>query len=131
MEKYLTKEMLDYYAVHRKLKNDPRITKVGRFLRCSCIDELPQLFNVIKGEMSLIGPRPMLQDEVIDYGSAFNTYISIRPGITGLWQVQNKQSYMMSTRAISDMQYCRDMSLKSDLRIFYGTVKVMFMRKGA
>jgi len=78
-----------------KLKNDPRITRIGRMLRVTSFDELPQLFNVLKGDMSLVGPRPIVAKEVARYGSAFHDYASCRPGITGAWQVSGRKQHRL------------------------------------
>src|SRR5581483_7713836 len=83
-------ELREEWMRDRKLKNDPRITRVGKFLRRTSLDELPQLWNVIKGEMSLVGPRPIVNEEIRSYDSAFDLYTQVLPGITGLWQVSGR-----------------------------------------
>lgn len=131
LEDHLSSELLEYYRFHRKLENDPRITKQGAFLRKMSLDELPQLFNILRGDMSIIGPRPMLPEEVIQYGSDYATYITMRPGLTGLWQVKSRHRTEMSERAKADREYFDRFGLRADFRIFCDTVKVVLLGKGA
>jgi len=114
-----------------KLRNDPRITRIGRFLRKSSLDELPQLFNVLKGEMSLVGPRPIVAEEVERYGSAFHDYTSCRPGITGLWQVSGRNDMDYVTRVALDREYARGWSLRGDIAILVRTALVVVRGRGA
>lgn len=114
-----------------KLKRDPRITPVGRFLRTTSLDELPQLFNVVKGEMSLVGPRPIVADEVRRYGAAYHDYTRCRPGITGIWQVSGRSDVDYGGRVRLDQQYARGWSLGTDLKVLWKTVFVVLQRKGA
>ncbi|APG48207.1 Sugar transferase involved in lipopolysaccharide synthesis [Phaeobacter porticola] len=113
----------------QKLKNDPRITPVGRFLRTTSLDELPQLWNVLMGQMSLVGPRPMMPDQLPLYGDA-TAYFDLKPGITGLWQVslRNESSFAMRCRA--DASYQRDLSLRADLGLLWRTVGVVLRGTG-
>lgn len=108
-----------------KMKNDPRITKVGRIIRKTSIDELPQLFNVLKGEMSLVGPRPPLQNEVIDYGKWHNLRLSVKPGITGLWQVSGRNNIGFDEMVSLDLKYIRERSFIYDLKIILKTIPVL------
>jgi exopolysaccharide production protein ExoY len=110
------------WAEIRKLKNDPRITFLGRILRKSSLDELPQLFNVLRGEMSCVGPRPIVADELSRYEGFAADYLAARPGITGLWQVTGRSSTDYSSRVALDSQYVRNWSLWSDLVILSRTV---------
>lgn len=121
------------YVQHNfKLDDDPRITLVGRFLRRSSLDELPQLFNVLKGEMSLVGPRPLLEREIGDYGAAaFEEYIRVRPGITGLWQISGRSNTSFAERVELDRKYVRRQSLLVDLAILVQTIPVVLRREGA
>ena len=117
----------------RKLINDPRITKIGKFLRFTKLDELPQIFNVLKGDMSFIGPRPIVKSEIKKYGKDFEIAFSIKPGISGLWQVSdiNKLSYRQ--RVELDIFYARKINILLDFRIFIKTIIVILFpfNKGA
>lgn len=113
----------------QKLKNDPRITRVGAFLRATSLDELPQLWNVLTGEMSLIGPRPMMPDQLEMYGDP-QAYFALRPGITGLWQVSARNNSRFTYRNEVDGAYRRNISLPMDLTILFKTVGVVLRRTG-
>lgn len=108
----------------QKLKNDPRITRVGRALRMSSMDELPQLWNVFTGDMSLVGPRPMLPEQLPLYGDA-SAYFAVKPGITGLWQVSSRNESSFASRAQADADYLRSMGLQLDLTLIWRTVGVV------
>ena len=108
-----------------KVTEDPRVTRVGRFLRKYSVDELPQLLNVLRGEMSLVGPRPCTPDQVRFYGAAFYDYCIVRPGITGLWQVSGRNRLSYAERVRLDAEYIRTWSLQLDIRIFCRTVAVV------
>jgi exopolysaccharide production protein ExoY len=114
-----------------KLRNDPRVTPLGRFLRKSSLDELPQLFSVITGEMSLIGPRPIVAEEIPRYGAGFSDYAACRPGLTGLWQVSGRNDVDYAERVAIDSRYARNWSLAGDLSILVRTVGVVLRRSGA
>jgi exopolysaccharide production protein ExoY len=114
-----------------KLKNDPRITRIGAFLRKSSLDELPQLFNVLRGEMSLVGPRPIVNDEVSRYGRYFAHYSRVRPGITGLWQVSGRSNTTYRRRVALDVAYSRSQSLSLNLRILMMTVPSVLSADGS
>jgi lipopolysaccharide/colanic/teichoic acid biosynthesis glycosyltransferase len=116
---------------YQKLTTDPRITRIGRFLRSSSLDELPQLLNVIAGEMSLVGPRPIVQSEVPRYGRYFRDYCSVRPGITGLWQVLGRSRVTYRRRVAMDVLYVRRRSVLLNAKILLATVPAVLMRKGA
>lgn len=105
------------WQLNFKLENDPRITRVGRFLRKSSLDELPQLFNVFCGQMSFVGPRPIVRDELRRYGLPQHLYMSMRPGVTGLWQVSGRNDVAYDQRVAMDVQYARNVSLTEDVRI--------------
>ncbi|HEU5047103.1 MAG TPA: undecaprenyl-phosphate galactose phosphotransferase WbaP [Rickettsiales bacterium] len=115
----------------RKLQNDPRITKVGRFLRRSSLDELPQLFNVLRGDMSLVGPRPIVTDEVHHYDGDIAHYYRVRPGITGLWQVSGRNDVSYQQRVHMDSWYVRNWSLWHDIAILCKTFPALLSRSGA
>ncbi|WP_353860443.1 sugar transferase [Azospirillum formosense] len=115
----------------RKLRNDPRITWIGRFLRRTSLDELPQLFNVLTGDMSLVGPRPIVQEEVARYHVCFPFYTRCRPGLTGLWQVSGRNDVDYGRRVQLDTAYLLGWSFWGDIRILLRTVGVMLSGKGA
>jgi Undecaprenyl-phosphate galactose phosphotransferase WbaP len=114
-----------------KLKNDPRITWIGKFIRKTSLDELPQLFNVLHGEMSLVGPRPIVNAEIAKYGDVWPLYKMVTPGITGLWQVNGRNNTTYQERLEFDDYYVRNWSLWFDLYIMMCTVKVVAFREGA
>ncbi len=114
-----------------KLRNDPRITPLGRFLRRSCLDELPQLVNVLRGEMSLVGPRPITAAEATRYGRHFPVYCSLKPGITGLWQVMRQDQTSYRRRVAFDLAYARSRSLALNLAILLLTVPSVLRGQGA
>ena len=109
-----------------KLKNDPRITNIGKFLRKTSLDEIPQFLNVIKMEMSIIGPRPIVKKEIQKYGKSYIKVISIKPGITGLWQVSGRNNLSYKRRVILDCLYVDNVSPLLDLRIIIRTFGVIF-----
>ena len=114
-----------------KLKNDPRITPIGNFLRKTSLDELPQLWNVLKGEMSLVGPRPIVDAELERYGNQVDHYLKAKPGITGLWQISGRNDITYDTRVYLDAWYVKNWSLFNDIVILLRTVKVILKRDGA
>jgi exopolysaccharide production protein ExoY len=114
-----------------KLTDDPRITAIGRFLRRTSLDELPQLFNVLRGEMALVGPRPITVAELAKYGGARWHYFSVPPGLTGLWQVSGRSTMTYPERVALDCNYVERRSLLLDTVILLKTVKVVVMREGA
>jgi exopolysaccharide production protein ExoY len=114
-----------------KLSNDPRVTRTGRFLRRSSLDELPQLFNVLKGEMRLVGPRPITAQELRRYGSARWHYLSVTPGVTGLWQVSGRNELTYAERVELDRYYVDNRSLLLDASILCRTVLVVTTGRGA
>lgn len=114
-----------------KLKKDPRITGIGQFLRQSSLDELPQLFNVLRGEMSLVGPRPIVSDEVKRYRHYFRDYCEVRPGITGLWQVGGRNDVSYRRRVAMDVAYVRSHSFKLNLKILLMTVPSVLKQQGS
>lgn len=114
-----------------KLRDDPRVTPVGRFLRVTSLDELPQLFNVLAGDMSLVGPRPIVADEVKRYGAAFHDYARCRPGITGMWQISGRNNVDYRQRVQLDQNYARNWSLAADVLVLLRTPAAVFRRRGA
>lgn len=115
----------------QKLRNDPRITRIGKFLRETSIDELPQLINVIRGDMSLVGPRPIVKAEAARYAGEIGAYVSARPGITGLWQVSGRSDVDYERRVELDTRYVTNCSLFNDIKILFKTVSVVFSRAGS
>ena len=115
----------------RKLTHDPRITGIGRFMRKSSLDELPQLWNVICGEMSLVGPRPIVQAEVPRYGRYIADYMTARPGISGLWQISGRNDVSYRRRVALDVAFARSQSLKLYLRILILTVPAVVFQRGS
>lgn len=119
------------YKLNKKLKNDPRITKLGAFLRKTSIDELPQLINVLKGDMSLVGPRPYLPREIDDMGNYYDTIIESKPGITGLWQVSGRSNTTFEDRLEFDMEYNENKGFFYDMGLLTKTVGVVLNKDGA
>lgn len=131
-------EMLDRNPEHarewaqkRKIRNDPRVTRVGRLLRKLSLDELPQFWNVLRGDMSMVGPRPIVAEEISRYGAAFATYTQVRPGVTGLWQVSGRNDMQYNRRVELDCYYIRNRTAAMDLKILVKTVYVMLRGRGA
>ncbi|EPN9866394.1 undecaprenyl-phosphate galactose phosphotransferase WbaP, partial [Klebsiella pneumoniae] len=114
-----------------KLKNDPRITKIGKFLRRTSLDELPQLFNVLKGDMSLVGPRPIITAELERYNEEVDYYLLSKPGMTGLWQVSGRSDVDYETRVYLDAWYVKNWSMWNDVAILFKTIGVVLKRDGA
>lgn len=114
------------WEIARKLRKDPRTTLLTRFLRRYSIDELPQLFNVLRGDMSIVGPRPLATDEAHFYAERFSIYCSMRPGITGLWTVSGRNEVTFLRRVELDCEYARMRSLRSDIWIIFRTIPVVF-----
>src|SRR5690606_5975025 len=115
----------------RKLKNDPRVTPVGAVLRKLSLDELPQFLNILAGEMSIVGPRPVVQEELERYGSAAVFYLKSRPGLTGLWQVSGRNDVSYATRVAFDRYYVENWSLAQDIRIIAKTVPAVCLSRGS
>lgn len=121
--------MLEWHA-SRKLRNDPRITPLGKVLRETSLDELPQLINILRGDMSLVGPRPIVADEIARYGGSIAYYKSVRPGLTGLWQCSGRNDVSYEQRVMLDRQYVRTWSLVGDMRIILRTVPAVLNLRG-
>ena len=114
-----------------KLRNDPRVTRVGAFLRKTSLDELPQLLNVLRGDMSMVGPRPIVEAEVSKYGHRFRDYCAVKPGITGLWQVSGRSDTSYRTRVALDCVYARRRNVGLDAYIIACTVPAVLARRGS
>ena len=120
-----SQETNDEWLAAHKIRNDPRVTRVGQFFRRYSLDELPQLFNVLAGHMSVVGPRPIVSAEIHRYGLKFADYCSVKPGLTGLWQVSGRHALAYSVRVDLDSAYARSKSLSADLLILVRTVPVV------
>jgi exopolysaccharide production protein ExoY len=134
-EKLKSNELLyqKYMANNYKLEpeEDPRITKVGQFLRKTSLDELPQLINVLKGEMSLVGPRPVVEEELLEYGGKSGEFLSVKPGVTGYWQVSGRSEIGYPERVDLELFYVYNQSYTFDLKILFKTVWIVLTKKGA
>jgi exopolysaccharide production protein ExoY len=119
------------WAATHKLRNDPRVTAIGAILRKSSLDELPQLFNVLKGEMSIIGPRPVTDEELEKYAGSVNAYLACRPGITGLWQVSGRSTTTYSKRIACDTFYASNWSMALDAKILIVTLPALLATDAA
>lgn len=133
LEDMLTPEELEEYKKNFKLEHDPRITKVGAFLRKTSLDELPQLFNILSGTLSLVGPRPVLQEETELYGDKRELLLSCKPGLTGLWQARGRSNvtYEDGRRQALELQYVSQRSLWLDIKILFWTVGAVVRMDGA
>ena len=119
------------YKINKKLKNDPRVTSVGKILRVTSLDELPQFINIFKGEMSLIGNRPYLPREKEDMGSYYNDIIKTKPGLSGLWQVMGRSNTTFEERLKLEQYYSNNFGFRIDIKIFFKTFGVVLKHKGA
>jgi exopolysaccharide production protein ExoY len=119
------------WAANRKLRYDPRVTAIGAILRKSSLDELPQLFNVLKGDMSIVGPRPVTEEELVRYSSAVSAYLACRPGITGLWQVSGRSTTTYNKRIACDTFYVRNWSMALDAKIVIVTIPALLVSDSA
>lgn len=119
------------WALNQKLRDDPRITRIGAVLRKSSLDELPQLINVLRGEMSLVGPRPIVTDEIERYGRYFSHYCRVRPGITGLWQVSGRSDVSYRRRVAFDVVYTRSYSVALNTKILLFTIPCVLRQRGS
>lgn len=133
LKQYLSSnpQAAEEWKATQKLQNDPRVTRFGKFLRCTSIDELPQLINVLKGDMSLVGPRPIVRDEIAHYNHDILHYYRVRPGVTGLWQVSGRSDVSYAQRVQMDSWYVRNWSLWHDIAILCKTIPAVFKRSGA
>lgn len=119
------------WAQYQKLRNDPRVTTLGRILRKTSLDELPQLLNILRGEMSVIGPRPVTAQEMQRYGADVPFYTAVRPGVLGLWQVRGRNALTYKQRVAYDVEYVKTWSILQDLKIILMAIPVVLMGKGA
>lgn len=133
LKKYLAEneEARKEYKKYKKLKKDPRITKVGEFIRKTSIDEFPQFINVLKGDMSLVGPRPYLHREKDDMGDNYDIIVSVKPGLTGYWQVNGRSDKDFKERTEMDVAYVKDRTLWLDIKFLIKTALKIFVKEGA
>jgi Undecaprenyl-phosphate galactose phosphotransferase WbaP len=124
-------ELRDEWTENHKLRNDPRVSAIGRILRLTSLDELPQLWNVLRGEMSLVGPRPVVRAELLRYGRDASKYQAVKPGLTGLWQVKGRSDTTYRRRVAMDRFYVRNQSILLDIYILAVTPAAVFRRSGA
>lgn len=131
VEKYLTEEQLAAWKKERKVCDDPRVTRLGRFIRKTSLDELPQFINVLLGNISVIGPRPITYDELAEFGNDVALLLSVEPGITGAWQCgpRNEASFDNGRRQAIELSYVRDACVRLDATIFFSTFRAMFGRR--
>ena len=133
LSRYLERNpsLLAEWRATRKLKIDPRVTRVGRLLRRSSLDELPQFWNVLRGDMSMVGPRPIVEEETAKYGPALDLYLQVKPGLTGLWQVSGRNDTSYRQRTALDSAYIQNWTLWTDLAVLLKTVRVVLYGHGA
>lgn len=134
LKKYLeeNEEEAEYYKKYKKLKKDPRVTKAGKILRITSLDEWPQFFNILTGQMSLVGPRPYLPREKEDIGEiAYKEIIKVKPGLTGPWQIAGRSNLEFKDRVMLDLEYIPRASLLTDIKITLKTVKKVIKKEGA
>ena len=129
--KTFTPEQMKEFKENYKLANDPRITKVGNFLRKSSLDELPQLLNILKGDLSIIGPRPIIEEELERYGEKKSTFLSVTPGLTGYWAANGRSCTSYEDRIKMELYYVENISFKLDMKVFFKTVISVIKRQGA
>ena len=131
-ERYLSEEQLAQWRREQKVDNDPRVTRIGRLLRKTSLDELPQFLNVLIGDMSVVGPRPVTEEETYEFGADRDLALSVRPGITGLWQVtaRNEATWESGERQRLELEYVRNRSIGMDLRIVLATFGAVLKKTG-
>ncbi|MDM8271587.1 sugar transferase [Thermophilibacter provencensis] len=131
-ERYLSEEQLAQWRREQKVDNDPRVTRIGRLLRKTSLDELPQFLNVLIGDMSVVGPRPVTEEETYEFGADRDLALSVRPGITGLWQVtaRNDATWESGERQRLELEYVRNRSIGMDLRIVLATFGAVLKKTG-
>lgn len=129
--KQFTPEQMKEFRENFKLENDPRITKIGKFLRKTSLDELPQIINILKGEMSFIGPRPVIKDELENYGENKAKFLSVTPGLTGYWAANGRSNTSYEERMKLELYYIDNISFKMDVKVFIKTIFIVLKREGA
>lgn len=131
LKKYFSEDQMKEFNKNYKLENDPRITKIGKFLRRTSLDELPQLLNIIKGDLSIIGPRPVVEKEIEKYGIYKEKFLSVTPGLTGNWAANGRSCTSYEERIKLELDYIDNISLKMDIQVLFKTIITVFQRKGA
>lgn len=129
--KKFTPEQMKEFKENFKLENDPRVTKIGNFLRKTSLDELPQLFNILKDDISIIGPRPVIEEELEKYGMNKDKFLSVTPGLTGYWAANGRSDTTYEQRMEMELYYVDNISLKMDAKIFFKTILSVLKREGA
>lgn len=129
--KYFSSEQIKEFNENYKKKNDPRVTKIGKILRKSSLDELPQLINILKGDLSIIGPRPVVDNEIDKYGINKDKFLSVTPGLTGNWAANGRSCTSYEERMKLELEYIDNISLKMDIHVFLKTIIAVFQRTGA
>lgn len=130
-EKYFTPEQMKEYKKNYKLENDPRITRIGKLLRKTSLDELPQIINILKGDLSIIGPRPVVEEELEKYGEQKSKFLSVTPGLTGYWAANGRSDTTYEERIQMELYYVDNISLKMDIKIFFKTFISVLKKEGA
>lgn len=130
IEKF-TPEQQAEFKENYKLQHDPRVTKVGKFLRKTSLDELPQILNILKGDLSIIGPRPVIAKELEKYGKNKEKFVSVKPGLTGFWAANGRSDTTYAERVQMELYYIDNMSLKMDIKIFFKTIIAVIKKEGA
>lgn len=131
MKRHFTEEQIKEWKENYKIDDDPRITKMGKFLRKTSIDEMPQVINILKGELSIIGPRPVTEEELEKYGNDKERFLSVTPGLTGYWAANGRSDTDYNERMKMELYYVDNISLKLDLKIFFKTIITVLKREGA
>lgn len=129
--KKFTPEQMKEFKENFKLENDPRITKIGKWLRKTSLDELPQLINILKGELSIIGPRPVIEEELEKYGNNKEKFLSVTPGLTGYWAANGRSNTTYEQRMQMELYYVDNISFKMDLKVFFKTIISVLKKEGA
>ena len=132
LESHFTKEQLEIFKSEFKIEDDPRINKVCKFLRKTSLDELPQLLNILQGNLSIVGPRPVVEEELENYGDLTDKFLSVKPGLTGYWQayVRNDANYASGKRQKMELYYVDNRSFWFDIKIIFKTVSSVFQKTG-
>ena len=129
LKKYFSEEQMKEYRENYKVKDDPRITKIGKILRKTSLDELPQLINIIKGDLAIIGPRPVVDNEIDKYGK--DKFLSVTPGLTGNWAANGRSCTSYDERMKLELEYVDNISLKMDMQVFFKTIITVLKKEGA
>ena len=124
-------ELVNEFAQYGKIRDDPRVTRMGKFLRKTSLDELPQILNILVGQMTLVGPRPIVWSQEEQYGEHLSKLYSVKPGLAGLWQVEGRSETTMEERIHLDLKYVESRSLRGDMKLLLRTLKSVVKRKGA